>query len=420
MIYKIYDLSVINKRNTLEILDDIKNETGNNLSLTYKKWMKNEKVYNILKYDKTMLSYDMIEDIGLWRSVVYSDRLNIFSPPKAFRLDEFMNRYSITDCGVEEFVEGTMINLFYDKGIDNWEIASKSSIGGNVTFFQDQPTFSELFNDICSDLDIDINKFSQEYSYSFVIQHPKNKFVIPIKEKRLYLIAMYKIDCDNLKVTEILPIHRCETDNPILSLDSDILTKLSFPSVYYYKYDISYSALIDEFGSMNTNIYVMGVVIHHINGARTKIRNPNYDYLKCLRGNNNKLQYQYLCLRKLKNIKEYLQYFPENHNKFNTYRRQIHLFTNSLYKNYISCYIKKEKPLKEFSPQFTTHMYNIHQHYLSIRDQNGYINKLIVINYVNQLESAKLMYTLNYHLHQIGKQIDANKIITDDTIETEN
>lgn len=152
----------------------------------------------------------------------------------------------------------------------------------------------------------------------------------------------------------------------------------------------------------------MGVVIYH-NGIRSKMRNPNYEYLKQLRGNNNKLQYQYLCLRKLNKVKEYLTYFPESHKQFNIFRKQIHLFTNSLYKNYISCYIKKEKPLKEFSLQFRIHMYNLHQHYLKIRANNGYINKLIVINYVNELESAKLMYTLNYHLHQISKQIDISK-----------
>jgi hypothetical protein len=49
---------------------------------------------------------------------------------------------------------------------------------------------------------------------------------------------------------------------------------------------------------------------------------------------------------------------------FSNFRDQIHLFTNTLYSNYVSCYIKKEKPLIEFPEQYRTHMFNIHKQYL--------------------------------------------------------
>lgn len=403
MEYRTYDLSHINNININSLLD-ISNDDNkinlNNIGLTYKSWIKNNKIYNIFKYDRSKLSIDMINNIGIWRSVVYSNnQINVFSPPKSENINIFSNKYIETDCIAQEFVEGTMINLFYDKDINNWEISSKSSVGGNVTFFQDQPTFSELFNDICSELNIDLTKFSKDYSYSLIIQHPKNKFVIPVKEKKLYLISMYKIDNINFKVTEFLSCCKNNLDNPIMKLDNDILTKLSFPEIY--KFD-SYYKLYNEYASMNTDIYTMGIVLYHKSGDRSKLRNPNYEYVKHLRGNNTKLQYQYLSLRKLNSVKECLKYFPENQEQFNVFRSQLHLFTNSLYKNYINCYIHKEKPLKEFSPQFKTHMYNLHQLYLSMREDKGYINKYIVINYVNNLEPAKLMYTLNYYLHKIS------------------
>jgi len=404
MAYREYDLSLINKNKTHDLFNEIKNNTMKNLPLIHKNWIKNDKIYNILKYDKQFLTHDMINDIGIWRSVVYSnDKINVFSPPKSLNINIFMNTYNESECTAEEFIEGTMINLFYDEDIKDWEITSKSSVGGNVTFFQDQPTFSDLFYEICKELDININNFSKEYSYSFVIQHPQNKFVIPIKEKKLYLIAMYKIDNDILKVTEILHSTRLSIGSPIASLNNDILSKLSFPNIYNFS---SYYELAKNYASMETNINTMGVVIYHTDGTRTKMRNPNYEYLKQLRGNNTKLQYQYLCLRKLNNVKEYVRYFPQNRTQLNVFRSQLHLLTDQLYQNYISCYIRKDKPLKEFSSQFRTHMYNLHQHYLTIRGDKGFINRTIVIKYINNLEPAKLMYTLNYHLHRVGKQID--------------
>ena len=46
-------------------------------------------------------------------------------------------------------------------------------------------------------------------------------------------------------------------------------------------------------------------------------------------------------------------------------------------------------------------MFNLHQIYLSIREHKGYINKTMVIDYINKLDSAQLMYSLNYHMRKI-------------------
>ena len=390
-----YDLSSINGIKTKDLLkknniDTMENTDRNNL--IHKQWRKNEKIYDILKYDKSLLSYDLIKTIGKFRSVIFSDdKLIGFSPPKAINSSIFMEKYYESECIAEEFIEGTMINVFYDDEINKWEIASKSSVGGNVTFFKDQPTFCELFEDICSENNIDLNNFNKEYCYSFVIQHPKNRFVIPIIEKKLYLIACYKIDKENYKIIEV-PKYNLNMENILL------------PQVSYFT---SYTELSNIFASMNTDPNIMGVVIYHKDGARTKLRNPNYEYIKQLRGNNIKLQYQYLCLRKIDKVKEYLYYFPENRKRLRVFRKQIHKFTENLHSNYIKCYIKKEKLLKEFPLQFRIHMYNLHQKYLEMREYGGYINKMSVIDYINNLDSARLMYSLNYHMRKI---IDNNKI----------
>jgi len=393
------DLSQISKKMT-EILNSAGEDISLNNGFICKKWMRNHKVYNILKYDKQTLTYDMIEKFGLCRSIIFSNnKINVFSPPKALTYDMFCERFNETECYAEEFVEGTMINLFYDEDIKKWEIATKSSVGGSISYFKEQPTFEQLFNEITSHLGIDFDKISKDYVYSFVMQHPKNKFVLPIQEMRLYLIAIYKIE--GLSVHE-LSRREFQSDTEL----KEVIEKTWHPMQFAFN---SYEDLKMQFGSMNSAINYMGIIIKSQTGKRTKIRNPNYEYLKQLRGNNSKLQYQYLCLRQMNRVKEYLQYFPEARKSFSEYRKQIHLFTENLHSNYISCYIRKEKPLNEFPKQFRSHMYNLHQQYLVVKEQNGYIHKYLVIAYINGLEPARLMYSLNYQLRILGKSLIKNE-----------
>ena len=68
------------------------------------------------------------------------------------------------------------------------------------------------------------------------------------------------------------------------------------------------------------------------------------------------LQYTYYELRKKGKVKDFLKYFPEHASLFNTFRNDLHNYTKKLYHCYKSCYIKKEKPVKEFPYEFKTHI----------------------------------------------------------------
>ena len=367
----------------------------NDTNITKKLWYFNNKKYDIVKYKKENLTVKSYDTYGLCRSIILDEnKIIVFSPPKSLDKDMFMNYYKENECIAEEFIEGTMINLFYDSSISKWEISTKSSVGGNIKFFKNQPLFSELFKDVCEHLGVNVKNFDKNYCYSFVMQHPDNNIVIPIIEKSLYLVAVYQINNDKFEVTEIA---KSEYNN--LSLP----TQVRVPFGHYFQ---SYEELIKNYCSMNTHTFCMGIVIKHMNGDRIKLRNPNYEYAKQLRGNNCKLQYQFLCLNKDKKIKEYLRFYPKHEEEFNFYTKNLHLFTESLFSNYVECYIKKVKPLKEYPHQFRNHMFSLHQYYLANKCDGKYINLPTVINYVRELEPARLMYSINYHLRDLTSNKD--------------
>jgi hypothetical protein len=247
-----------------------------------------------------------------------------------------------------------------------------------------------------------LENLNRNLSYSFVLQHPNNRIVIPIKKPQLYLVAIYCIDNNDKNNVTVFTTDLQE------STEYWLTTTIKFPETYAFN---EYSELIDKYASMNTSYDKLGFVLYNKKtGHRTKIRNPVYEEVRHLRGNQSKLQFQYLTLRKEGKMNEFLKSFSENKKEFSLFRDQLHLFTNTLFENYISCYIKKEKPLKEFSLQYRTHMFILHDYYKNVlKRQKLHVTKKIVTDYVNNLQPQLLMHSLNYnhnlHTNDMEKQI---------------
>ena len=363
----------------------------------------NNTPYKVIRYDKNFLSSDLINSYGLCRSVIVNNNNKVvgFAPPKSVSSEEFIRKYNESDNRVvaEEFIEGTMINVFWDDSIGltgGWEIATRNTVGATSSFYKGPraKTFRDMFLEAASECKLDISQLDKNLSYSFVLQHPENRIVVPFDKKQLYLVAVYKIinDADSISVEHHVPKEYCK-------YFTEIGASVKFPTWYVF---LKYSDLIEKYASMNTSYDVVGVVIHNREtGERAKIRNPVYEQVRNLRGNQPKLQYQYLCLRKEGKVGDFLKFYPENKKDFSSFRDHVHLFTDTLFSNYVSCYIKKEKPLIEFPDQFRTHMYNIHQLYLTeLREKKHYVTNSVVQKYVNNLHPSLLMYCLNFQMRK--------------------
>jgi hypothetical protein len=96
-------------------------------------------------------------------------------------------------------------------------------------------------------------------------------------------------------------------------------------------------------------------------------------------------------LRKEGKIGQHLKHYPEHSEQFAGFRDQLHEFTRKLRDNYIACYIRKEKPLKEYSQEYRTHMYHLHQIYKTKLKPNGkFLVFEDIVNYVNEQEPISL------------------------------
>lgn len=361
--------------------------------------------YKVIRYNKNFLCKEYIPTYGLCRSIILNKNNKVigFSPPKSIPSEDFILSYNSLNENIiaEEFIEGTMINVFWDPdcGLTGcWEISTRNCVGAETSFYKynNAKTFRTMFLESLTSCNLNLDHLDKDFCYSFVLQHPENRIVVPFFKTQLYLVSVYLII--HIQKNNLLNIFPCVMEK-VKECDVWANTTVKFPE----KYEIqSYSDLIEKYASMNTSYNILGFVLYNLKtGERCKIRNPVYEQVRHLKGNQPKLQYQYLVLRKEGRVGEYLKYFPETKKIFSQFRDQLHLFTKTLYSNYISCYIKKEKTLLEYPEQFRCHMFKLHERFLTdLRDKKLFVNNTVVIKYVNDLHPSQQMFSLNYQMRK--------------------
>ena len=390
-----------------------------------KKYTFNNNEYKIIRYNKEKLKaidfyndHEKYLEVSKYRSVIVrNNKVVCFAPEKSLDYVLFVTKYSTENSWLEDFIDGTMINVFYDNIKETWEIATRSTIGANIVFFNDVKnykyfdnnnyfkdyynlTFRSMFFEACNTCNLDLNCLDKKYVYSFVLQHPFNRIVTPIITPVIFLVKVYEI---------IHPINNVlSTDNlnHVLINEIDIQSLVNAPPYIFInsnikfvnKYPVTnFQEIKDYYCSGNAGYNCVGCFLYSKDGTRSKIRNASYEEVRKLRGNQPKLQFNYLTLKQENKVGEFLQYYPEHTVIFNKFKLAVYHYTSNLFMNYISCFVRKEKPLKEYEFEYKTHMYKLHEKYKTdLKPNQKSIDKKFVIDYVNALHPAQQMFLINY------------------------
>lgn len=363
---------------------------------------KNNQHYKIISYDSAYLNNEHILTYGIFRSVVINSTNDVvsFFPPKKMNFTYFHKRnpdFNQSNIVVQEFVEGVGVNLFWDPTIGltgGWEISSLDDVGCHILYsVEDNKSLRDIFMDIIQLKNVDIDLLEKRFCYHFIIQHNVFGLIKPQDHPELYLINIFEIvnTCDH-SVNVFTVEHSGMKENPNF-------THVKFPKVYDFT---SYMQLNDDFTSIPYT--TMGLQFTDKNGRQCKLINPNYEYVKYIKDSNMfdidifRHQYIYLCLRKEQGkVVDYLTNHYLSRKHFLFFKKHLYLFTQTLYLNYIYCYVKKELKLCRYSDMYQLHLKLIHQIYINeLKPIKENIKKKTVIDYVNTLSPEMLMYLLNY------------------------
>jgi hypothetical protein len=371
--------------------------------------------YKVLSYDPKNILYDNHESI--FRSVIFSEPENellCFSHPQSVPTQNFQSKYPIINENIyiNEIIEGTMIQLFYDSRKGSWEIATKGAIGGDYWFYRtqypdsgihdsfSQKTFRSMFLDVFPPLET-FDKFPKNYCYQFILQHPDNHIVLNLLKPSIYLVGVYEISGKTAKV--VMPT-TYETWDYFTAIES-----LLFPRRFSVT---SYDEITENYCSCQSDYKMIGCMITHLEtGERMVIENRTYSEVRELRGNHPNLQYQYLCLRRMDKVTDFLGYFPQYKKIFYKFYKQYCNFLTNLHQSYLTYYIQKSgvKISKKYFPL----IYRIHHiiYLPSLAQGEKKIMRLSEIaKYVKEMNPSELIHYLNYHLEENIEELKiANK-----------
>lgn len=363
------------------------------------------KKYKVVQYDKSYIVHEAHKSIGLIKSIICNNDNNVicFSPPKTLKYETFKDQHqddkSFQNIEQQEFVEGLMVNLFWDSCIGlcgSWEISTRDNVGAKSNIVKGT-SVRDAFLETLQKNTLSFDNFDKHFCYSFVLQYPtlSCNIVNPYTCPRLFLIKVYHIQTQH------------DTKNKISSVRVNDITKRElnkFNHVAYKKYSFkSFQHIETHYNNQLLPYHNMGIVLYNcVTGVSTKIKNPVYQFVLQKTCYNDSLTFQYLYFELLKkeNVNDYLKKHPHHNNEFWYYRQEYLKFRNAVFNNYISCFVKKEKRIEQFPLHIRIHMIKLHNIYTnSLQTKRKVIKLSTVDDYFKEIETTLLVYTMNYPSH---------------------
>jgi hypothetical protein len=346
-------------------------------------------VYDIYNIDKAFLPFDDVPSRAYRSAIVSDGKLMCLAPANSVSSDHYetivSNMVLEPAYFLTRIVEGTMINLFWDSRRSVWEIATRRNIGGNCGYFHsetDKMTFRTMFlealginslDDLSTDPDFVF--LNEEYSYSFILQHPKNHLVLIINNPVAYLVHAYHI------------------------INSDGGAHYSYvkPDASWGNGRIQYAEEatatdVDNLNNPLNNVEFVGVMKVNVDtGLRTTTYAGKYLEVKSLRGNNPCLHYQYLTLRKVGKVDDFLRYFPQYKAEFQQFAEYFTRFKTRIHQLYMDVHVLKKTKVAD----------------IPVKRDKYYVEKLHHEVYLPGLT-------------QFGKVFKVNKKVVEEFLDSEN
>lgn len=355
--------------------------------------------YSVFNYDKEMLCYNDNKNRMHRLTILSFPENNIlaFSPPKSLTYNTFVTKYPVIDneIAVTEYIEGIMVNLFYDTRSDMWKLATLDNVNIINTDGNDYVTceFKRAFqhdNNLPLNDIIIFQYLPKDYSYTFSLKPLTTNLYKPVDRPEVYIISVHQVKEDTVEY-----ISPNEYEN--WSIFTDVNNTIQFPR----RYDNiqQYSEITKNNSYHFSDDRLAGVIVKNTyTGEQCKIVMDNYEKYMKMMDVTPLNRYKYVCLLRINKITEYLTFFPRARNDFYKMKEIYNHLIGRIRSAYQDKYIKQNANFIE--DKYVTIIYKIHHNvYLQSlnRNNNIVINCNIIKDYMKSMD-PKMVFEL---LHNI-------------------
>ena len=317
--------------------------------------------YAIIYYNKKTSSMEL-PHVRACRSVVWDKETNapvMVAPAYGYKFGVAVD-HGISDFVTEEFVDGVMINMFYDPVAASWLLATRTQLGATNSFFGKR-SFAELFWETFSSMGLTQAALNTAATYSWVLQHP---------EERVVVAAPYGI----ARLTLV------QTTDP---------NPQNGPTTYKLKTleDVKLFVTVE---GRKRGVQWQGVVLK-ANGNRYKLRSNEYDEARYLRGNQPKRPFTWLELWGKGRLNAYLRIYPEEQCDAEAVTENFKACTQELHDLYMAVYRRKEFPLGKAPQKYRKLLWEAHQ-----AGKGSYFPNLR--DFMNEQDTARKLWLVNYEV----------------------
>jgi len=325
--------------------------------------------YAVIYYDKTR-SNMTLPHVQACRSVVWDKAKNepvCMGPRHCLPFRQAVDD-GLTGFVTEEFVDGTMINMFHDGEL--WRITTRTQIDATGCFYGKTP-FSELFWGVFNTSGLKPSDLTPGVTYSWVLQHPEERIVVSPP----YGIA---------KITLVESSAPIPVDSPLYKYRPATYALTTLEDVKEFIY-----------AEEGRGAQFQGVVLK-AGDARYKLRTNAYCEARHLRGNQAKLPYLWLERWSEGRLPAYLRLYPEEQCSANAVIGAFKAATQELHDLYLKVYRRKELPLGQAPQKYRKLLWDAHQanvgayfpHLRQFMNQQDTARKLWLVNYESRYASA--------------------------------
>lgn len=373
--------------------------------------------YTLLNYDTNMVAQD--DTIrGLYNAVVLhpvSRRILAIGPYKSYSISKFKHLYgdvihNMNTIQVQQLVEGLFVQFFWDERIQSWEISTRNSVGGHYAYYRmpHEPaiTYRDMLYDALglSGENRSLNQWlgltylNKQFCYHFILQHPQNHIVFNHKKPLLYMIGAFE-----LHVNGINNRIRYVPSSEYLSTFPEDNPWVHYPTIFTVEKGVdTVDKIIEHYTSIQSSSYNMGVLIKQIDtGDNIVALNPAYEELLKLRGGTHpNILYNYLCLKRVKKVKDFLLHFPQYKKLFWSFHELFESFLEKLHKSYVHHFILKTE--SKIHKKYYYHIQQLHKtiYIPSLQNSKVVIKKPVVRAYLDQLEPGYIFHMLQHELYE--------------------